>query len=417
MMTMSETIKRPKRKNPILRTRSPTLPPDRRSRVALGLVRAAAQGRLELQRCAACGAVQYPPREACVRCLSAELEWTLMSGRGELVSETMLRHSQELFFRERVPWRLGLVRLAEGVSLVTHLDARCGPAPCAVKVEAALDRAGQAVLVAMPDGGDAALADEPKLRDMTSDPRFRKVLVTDAKSSVGQAVVRAVLEAGADLVWAGHCEPWKNPPGWSAIAELPKTALVPLDLTDTKSVNELAAELGFKVDIVINTAEHHRTFGLFGRTGVETAKAEMETNCFGLLRLAQAFGPIMQARGADGDASAVAWVNLLSIYALSNFPQHATYSASMAAALSVAQALRAEMRVAGIRVINVFPGPIDDEWNQLLLPPKLAPSAVARAIVSALKGSVEDVYPGDIAQDWLARFRDNPKALERELGR
>jgi NAD(P)-dependent dehydrogenase (short-subunit alcohol dehydrogenase family) len=261
------------------------------------------------------------------------------------------------------------------------------------------------------------LADEPKLRDMTSDPRFRKVLVTDAKSPVGQAVVKAVLEAGADLVWAGHCEAWKNPPGWSDIATLPKTTLVPLDVTDTKSVNELAAELGFKVDIVINTSEHHRTFGLFGRAGVETARAEMETNCLGLLRLAQAFGPVMQSRGADGVSSAVAWVNLLSIYALSNFPQHATYSASMAAALSVSQALRAEMRHAGIRVINVFPGPIDDEWNQLLLPPKLAPSAVARAIVGALKGSVEDVYPGDIAQDWLARFRDNPKALERELGR
>jgi NAD(P)-dependent dehydrogenase (short-subunit alcohol dehydrogenase family)/uncharacterized OB-fold protein len=414
---MSDTIKRPKRKNPILRTRLPTLPPDRRSRVALGLARGAAQGNLELQRCAACGRVQYPPREACVHCLSDELEWTMMSGRGELVSETALHHSLELFFRERVPWRLGLVRLAEGVSLVTHVDARCGPAPFAVKVEAVLDRAGQAVLVARPEGSNAALADDPKLRDMTSDPRFRKVLVTDAKSPVGQAVVRAVLEAGADRVWAGHCEPWKNPPGWPAIAELPKTTLVPLDVTDTKSVNELAAELGFKVDIVINTAEYHRTFGIFGRAGVETARAEMETNCFGLLRLAQAFGPVMQARGADGDASAVAWVNLLSIYALSNFPQHATYSASMAAALSVTQALRSEMRVAGIRVVNIFPGPIDDEWNQLLLPPKLAPSAVARAIVDALKGSVEDVYPGDIAQDWLARFRDNPKALERELGR
>jgi NAD(P)-dependent dehydrogenase (short-subunit alcohol dehydrogenase family)/uncharacterized OB-fold protein len=413
---MSEPIKRPKRKNPILKTRAPTLPPDRRSRVALGLVRGAALGRLELQCCAACSAVQYPPREACVKCLSPELEWTAMSGRGELVSETTLRHSQELFFRERVPWRLGLIRLAEGVSLVAHLDSRCGPAPCPVVVEAALDRAGQAALVAKPDG-NVALADEPKLRDMTSDPRFRKVLVTDAKSPVGQAVVRAVIDAGADLVWAGHCEPWKNPPGWSDIAGLAKTTLVPLDVTDTKSVNELAAELGFKVDIIINTAEYHRTFGIFGRVGVETAKAEMETNCFGLLRLAQAFGPIMRARGADGEASAVAWVNMLSIYALSNFPQQATYSASMAASLSVAQALRAEMRLAGIRVVNIFPGPIDDEWNQLLLPPKLAPSAVARAIVGALKGSVEDVYPGDIAQDWLTRFRDNPKALERELGR
>jgi short-subunit dehydrogenase len=111
----------------------------------------------------------------------------------------------------------------------------------------------------------------------------------------------------------------------------------------------------------------------------------------------------------------VAWVNLLSVYALANFPPHGTFSASKAAAHSLAQCLRAEMRPAGVRVANVFPGPIDDEWNQLLLPPKVAPEALARAVVSALRDGVEDVYPGDVAQEWLERWRENPKALEREL--
>ena len=73
------------------------------------------------------------------------------------------------------------------------------------------------------------------------------------------------------------------------------------------------------------------------------------------------------------------------------------------------------MRPAGIRVINVFPGPIDDEWNQNMPPPKLAPAALASAIVKALREGVEDVYPGDVAQEWLERWRDNPKVLEREL--
>jgi hypothetical protein len=41
--------------------------------------------------------------------------------------------------------------------------------------------------------------------------------------------------------------------------------------------------------------------------------------------------------------------------------------------------------------------------------------SLASAVAEALKGSVEDVYPGDVAQDWLARHLDNPKALEREL--
>ena len=97
----------------------------------------------------------------------------------------------------------------------------------------------------------------------------------------------------------------------------------------------------------------------------------MDVNYFGLLRLAQEFGPVMRARGADGQSSATAWVNLLSIYALSNYPPHGTFSASKAAALSLSQCLRAEMRPGGVRVINVFPGPIDDEWNQMLPPPKL----------------------------------------------
>jgi hypothetical protein len=73
------------------------------------------------------------------------------------------------------------------------------------------------------------------------------------------------------------------------------------------------------------------------------------------------------------------------------------------------------MRPAGIRVINVFPGPIDDEWNQNMPPPKLTPGALANTIVRALRDGVEDVYPGDVAQEWLERWRDNPKVLEREL--
>ena len=57
---------------------------------------------------------------------------------------------------------------------------------------------------------------------------------------------------------------------------------------------------------------------------------------------------MLKARAADGATNAVAWVNLLSIYALANYPPHGTFSASKAAALLAAQCLRAEMRPAGI---------------------------------------------------------------------
>jgi NAD(P)-dependent dehydrogenase (short-subunit alcohol dehydrogenase family)/uncharacterized OB-fold protein len=392
----------------------PTLPPAARSRVALGLTAAAALGRFELQQCRACGTVQYPPREACQKCLSIRLDWRPQPTGGELLSTTVLHHSNDLFFRERLPWRLGLVKLDCGPTVVAHLHERVAQAPGRVVVAAKLDRAGQAVLVALPDK-EANMAEDRQLREFTCDPKFRKVLVTDGKTALGQAIVRALAAAGADLIWVGHAEPWKKFAGFDELKAIAQVALLPLDVTDSKNVKEVAAEIGGKVDILVNNAEYHRTHGISARYGVDTARAEMDVNYFGFLRLAQEFGPALRGRGADGLASAVAWVNVLSIYALANFPPHGTFSASKAAAHSLSQCLRAEMRPAGVRVINVFPGPIDDEWNQLLPPPKVTSNALAGAIVKALREGVEDVYPGDVAQEWLARWRDNPKALEKEL--
>lgn len=412
---MTMPLMKPKRKNPVLRTRQMNLPPWARGRVALGMTAAAAEGRFELQVCKDCSAVQYPPREACHRCLSARLQWRAQSGEGTLLGTTTLHHSNDPFFRERLPWRLGLVQLAAGPSLIVHLHGEVGDAPAPVKVGARLDRAGQAVLIGFPPEGSEHMADDKMLREMTSDPKFRKVLVTDGKTAVGQAIVQALAKAGAEIVWVGHAEPWKKLPGFDDISKLPQVTLVPLDLTNGRSVSELAGEIGGKVDIVINNAEVHRAFGIGARRGTDVAKAEMDINYFGALRLAQEFGPALKGRSADGVTHAAAWVNLLSIYALSNYPPHGTFSASKAAAYSLAQCLRAEMRPAGIRVINLFPGPIDDEWNQNLPPPKVAPSAIAGAIVKALRDGVEDVYPGDVAQEWLERWRDNPKVLEREL--
>jgi NAD(P)-dependent dehydrogenase (short-subunit alcohol dehydrogenase family)/uncharacterized OB-fold protein len=410
-----QAASKPRRKNPVLRTPLPTLPPGKRSRAALGLTAAAARGRLELQVCQECDSVQYPPREVCRSCLSHHLIWRAQDGRGELITDTVLRAAQELFFRERTPWRVGTIRLDGGVNVVAFVHGRVGAAPCRVRVTAALDRAGQGVLVALLQHGAADLSEDAKMRELTCDPRSRKILITDGKTAPGQAIARALAAAGAEVIWIGESEPWKKLPGFEALRELPQAKFVPLDVTDGRSVRELAGEIGAKIDILINTADCHRTFSIAARRGVETAQLEMEVNYFGLLRLAQEFAPILKARASDGAASAVAWVNLLSIFALSNYPPHGTYSASKAAALSLSQALRAELQPAGVRVINLFPGPIDDEWDQLVLPPKLSPAAVAAAVVEALKGSVEDVYPGDVAQDWLVRYLESPKTLEREL--
>jgi short-subunit dehydrogenase len=60
----------------------------------------------------------------------------------------------------------------------------------------------------------------------------------------------------------------------------------------------------------------------------------MEVNALGLMRLAQAFGPGMASRTADGVNNAAAFVNILSVHALSAHPEYGAFSASQAAARS-----------------------------------------------------------------------------------
>ena len=62
----------------------PLLPQGMRSRTAHGLTAAAAEGRFALQVCRDCGAVIYPPRDACPRCLSARLPFRTSTDGGTL---------------------------------------------------------------------------------------------------------------------------------------------------------------------------------------------------------------------------------------------------------------------------------------------------------------------------------------------
>jgi NAD(P)-dependent dehydrogenase (short-subunit alcohol dehydrogenase family)/uncharacterized OB-fold protein len=412
---VTEPLNPSERRSPVPPASPLVLPPSGRSRVALGLTAAACLGRFELQVCRDCATVQYPPREACHRCLSPRLDWTLQSGEGELISQTTLAHSNNEYFRERLPWRLGMVRLDCGPTVVTHLHGDVALAPARVRVRAHLDRSGQAALIAMPAQELSPMIDDKQLRELTCNPQGRKVLVSDITTPTGQALVRALVNAGADTVWAGHPESSKTIPGVAELQRLAHVTLMALDVTCTDSVGQAAEQIGGNLDILINNAELHRPHGISGQSGVESARAEMDVNYFGLLRLAQEFGPTLRTRGAVGSSSAPAWVNVLSVFALANFPAHGTFSASKAATYSLSQCLRAEMQPWGVRVINIFPGPIDDEWSQTLPLPKLSPDALARATVNALQEGIEDVYPGDVAREWLARWRENPKVLEREL--
>jgi uncharacterized OB-fold protein len=193
---VTEPMIRPKRKNPLQRTRSPLGPPGVRSRTAHGLTAAAAEGRFALQVCEDCKAVIYPPRDCCPACLSVRLPFRDVERGGVLVAETTIQISSEPYFRERTPWRVGTVKLDAGPLVVAHLhgDTQEGQR---VRLDLKLDRSGSAVAMALPEKDTPNMADDPHLREMTCDPKFRRVLITDGRSSVGQAMAKAFADAGA----------------------------------------------------------------------------------------------------------------------------------------------------------------------------------------------------------------------------
>jgi NAD(P)-dependent dehydrogenase (short-subunit alcohol dehydrogenase family)/uncharacterized OB-fold protein len=411
---VTEPLVRPRRKNPLKRTRLPLRPQGVRSRTAHGLTAAAAEGRFALQVCLDCNAVIYPPRDACPSCLSARLPFRDVARGGTLLAETAVRTTTDPYFRERTPWRVGTVKLDVGPVVVAHLhgDAVEG---ARVRLELKLDKSDSAVVMALPEKDTENMVDDPHLREMTCDPKFRRVLITDGRTSVGQAMAQAFSDAGASIVFVGLADPWKPFPGMDDLRKIERVEIVPLDVTDSESVTELAEQNGARIDIVVNTAEHIRAGGIVDRHGLTIAREEIDVRYLGLLRLAQAFGPILRSRGADGVNSAAAFVNLLSVHALMNWPAYGSYSATEAACLSAAQCMRAELRPGGVKVVNVFFGPLETEWFQTVPPPKVTLAVLANAVVRALQHGLEDVFVGDVAEDIRQRLAVNPKALEREM--
>jgi NAD(P)-dependent dehydrogenase (short-subunit alcohol dehydrogenase family) len=232
-------------------------------------------------------------------------------------------------------------------------------------------------------------------------------LVTGANRGIGTAFVSGLLAAGARRVYAAA----RDPQTLAALAHSDARVIpIALDITDDTSVQAAAARLR-DVDLVVNNAGVLLGARLIADTDLAAARQEMEVNYFGLLRMCRAFAPILAANGGG------ALINVLSILARMASPAGGGYSASKAAALSLTQAVRAELLPQGTRVIGVLPGFVDTAMAEGVSAPKIQPSEVVRATLDALLMDQDDVYPGEQASQIAALLLQNPKAVERLFAR
>ena len=77
--------------------------------------------KLVMPRCKTCSDLFFYPREVCPNCLSSDLEWVAVSGRGRVYSYTVVHQAANPAFREDTPHVYAIVQLDEGPKMVSNL--------------------------------------------------------------------------------------------------------------------------------------------------------------------------------------------------------------------------------------------------------------------------------------------------------
>jgi len=113
---------------------------------------AAAEHRLVVPRCTACGTFRFPPTPFCFRCRAQEVEWVDHDGAGEIYSFTVIRHAVIPQVAEALPFVAAVVELpGTGGCRVVGNIVDCDPADVRVGLDVTLDwydvRAGESVPV------------------------------------------------------------------------------------------------------------------------------------------------------------------------------------------------------------------------------------------------------------------------------
>jgi len=189
-------------------------------------------------------------------------------------------------------------------------------------------------------------------------PLGRQVMViTGASSGIGLELAREFVEHAFDVLMVAE-----EPEIEAAAAGLRKpegmVLAVQADLSDPNGVEQLfrrVMQLGRPVDALVLNAGVGVN-GPFIETDLEAHLQLIDLNVTGAVHLAHLILPGMAARGEGG----VLFTS--SIAATTPTPYLSTYAASKAFLLSFAEALRVELKDAGVTVTALMPGPTDTNF-------------------------------------------------------
>ncbi|MBY0267061.1 MAG: SDR family oxidoreductase [Burkholderiales bacterium] len=236
----------------------------------------------------------------------------------------------------------------------------------------------------------------------------KTALVTGANRGIGEAIVDALIKAGASKVYAAA----RNTKDLAPLTARHGSRVVALQLDVTQPAQiAAAAQAAPDVQLLVNNAGYagHSGGAFTDAQWLAEGRKEMEVNYFGVFALSQAFAPILGKNGGG------AIVNIASVASLVSFALFASYSASKAAVHSLTQATRALLKGQGTQVFGVYPGPIDTRMAADVPFEKTSPAAAAQAIVAGIEAGQEEIFPDPMSVNMGAAWLAGPKELERQV--
>jgi len=233
---------------------------------------------------------------------------------------------------------------------------------------------------------------------ITCDIKDKVALVTGANRGIGKAIVDAFLSHSAAKVYTAvrhlhAAEPLVEQYGGKVVP-------VQLDLEEPETI-VAAASRARDVQVEVNNAAVFMASTPLDRNALDALELGMNTNVFGLVRVAQAFSPVLKQNGGG------AFVQINSIASLVCASNFATHSACKAAAYSITQALRELLGSQGTAVLSVHPGLIASDMGHTagLAGSAEPPSVVAEGIVGALRAGDFHLFPDSLAKRVGAAYR------------
>ncbi|MBV8500811.1 MAG: SDR family oxidoreductase [Paucibacter sp.] len=209
------------------------------------------------------------------------------------------------------------------------------------------------------------------------------VLITGANRGIGLAFAKALLARGVRKVYAGARDP--------SSVKLDGVTPIRLDVNSPADI-AAAAEAAGDVTLVINNAGIAAMGSFKTADAEETLRRHLETNVLGVLRVSQAFAPVL-ARNGGG-----AFLNVASVASWISGPALANYAVSKAAVWSLSNGLRNDLREQGTQVLSLHMGFVDTDLTHGIDMPKSTPEAIVERALDALEAGAEEVLADEITQ-------------------